>query len=155
DQQEESPVEGASGLRPPTTPPHQRGPHPRHRAAQQERRSPMGAIPVVILSTTDPVLRDLVEFSAVTGLPRTAVLRQDLDPTAGTLRRVISDEYGIAEQDVLPLAHTCLGCAIREDTLPTLARMTAADRWERVLVSLPLTAETAPLSRPLTDRHTA
>ena len=73
-------------------------------------------IPVVILSTVDPVLREAALLSLLTDLPGTAVLRQDLDPENGTLRRVVSDADGIHEDVTRLLDHACLGCAIREDS---------------------------------------
>lgn len=108
-------------------------------------------IPVVILSSMDEILRDTSIFSAVTGAPRTGVLRQDLDPVRGVLHRVISDETGIAEDETIPLEHTCLGCAIREDSLPSLERMVASGRWDRILIALPVAAPTPPLARPLAE----
>lgn len=109
------------------------------------------SLPVVVLSSIDEVLRDTAIFSALTGAPRTGVLRQDLDPERGVLHRVISDETGVAEDELIPLAHTCLGCAIREDSLPSLARMAASGRWDRILVALPVAAPTPPLTRPLAE----
>lgn len=109
------------------------------------------AVPVVILSTVDPVLRDAALFSVLTDLPGTGVLRQDLDPAAGTLRRVISDETGVAEDQTVPLAHTCLGCAIREDSAPSLDSMIASGRWQRIVWALPVAAETSPAARPLAN----
>jgi G3E family GTPase len=108
-------------------------------------------VPVVILASVDPVLRDAALFSVLTDLPGTGVLRQDLDPTAGTLRRVISDETGVAEDQTVPLAHTCLGCAIREDSLPSLESMIASGRWQRIIWALPVAAETTPAARPLAN----
>lgn len=112
-------------------------------------------IPVVILAGIDEVLRDTAIFSALTGAPRTGVLRQDLDPERGLLHRVISDETGVAEDELIPLAHTCLGCAIREDSLPSLQRMAASGRWDRILVALPVAAPTPPLARPLAEAQIA
>lgn len=112
-------------------------------------------IPVVILSSIDEVLRDTVIFSALTGAPRTGVLRQDLDPDRGVLHRVISDETSVAEDELVLLAHTCLGCAIREDSLPSLERMAASGRWDRILVALPVAAQTPPLARPLAEARIA
>lgn len=112
-------------------------------------------IPVVILSSIDEVLRDTAIFSALTGAPRTGVLRQDLDPDRGVLHRVISDENGVAENEHVPLEHTCLGCAIREDSLPSLERMAASGGWDRILVALPVAAPTPPLSRPLANAQIA
>lgn len=109
------------------------------------------AVPVVILSTVDPVLRDAALFSVLTDLPGTGVLRQDLDPHAGTLRRVISDETGVAEDQTVPLAHTCLGCAIREDSLPSQDSMIGSGRWQRILWALPVSADTTPAAGPLAN----
>ncbi len=109
------------------------------------------SVPVVILSTIDPVLRDAAVFSILTDLPDTGVLRQDLDPDAGILRRVISDDTGVAEDQTVPLAHTCLGCAIREDSLPSLDSMIASGRWQRLVWALPVSAETTPAARPLAN----
>lgn len=109
------------------------------------------SIPVVALATVDPVLRESAIFAAVTGAPRTGVLRTDLDPRAGTLHRTVLDFDGTHEDETLPLEHTCWGCAIREDSLPTLERMAASGRWDRILLALPVGAETAPLAAPLGD----
>ncbi len=108
-------------------------------------------LPVVVLASIDPVLRDAALFSVLTDLPGTGILRQDLDPDAGTLRRVISDEGGVVEDVTRPLEHTCLGCAIREDSLPALETMVQAGRWERIVFALPVSAETMPAARPLSD----
>ncbi len=106
-------------------------------------------IPVVILATVDPVLRETALLSLLTDLPGTGVLRQDLDPGTGMLRRVVSDEHGVAEDETRPLEHTCLGCAIREDSLPALESMAASGRWRRIVWALPVSAQTLPAARPL------
>jgi G3E family GTPase len=106
-------------------------------------------LPVVILSTVDPVLRETALLSLLTDLPGTGVLRQDLDPGTGTLRRVVSDQEGAVEDTTRPLEHTCLGCAIREDSLPALESMAASGRWQRIVWALPVSAQTLPAARPL------
>lgn len=119
------------------------------------------SVPVVVLATVDPVLRDLSQFSLVSDLPETGVLRHDLDPAAGTLRRVVSDGGagldgdGVVDDHTMPLAHTCLGCAIREDLLPSLGGMAASGRWQRILVVLPVAAELVPVVSALDDPRTA
>jgi len=112
-------------------------------------------VPLIIMSTADPVLRDAAVFSALTDLPGTGVLSQDLEPQSGTIRRVIIDESGIAQQQTVPLAHSCLGCAIREDSLPALESMVQSGRWQRILWALPVTADTAPAARPLANPEIA
>lgn len=112
-------------------------------------------VPVAILSSVDPVLRETALFAALSDLPDTAVLIQDLDPEAGTLRRVVSDQTGVVDLRTAELEHTCLGCAIREDSLPSLGAMVASGRWRRIIWALPVGAETAPAARPLADQSTA
>jgi G3E family GTPase len=106
-------------------------------------------LPVVIVSTVDPVLRETALLSLLTDLPGTGVLRQDLDPESGSLRRIVSDERGIHEDVTRLLEHTCLGCAIREDSLPALEAMVAAGRWKRIVWALPVSAQSLPAARPL------
>ncbi|GAA2007912.1 GTP-binding protein [Nakamurella flavida] len=112
-------------------------------------------VPVTMLSSIDTVLRDTAVFSVLTDLPGTGVLRQDLDPAAGTLRRVISDVTGIAQDETILLEHTCLGCAVRADLLPALRDMAASGRWERIVVALPVSAESAAASHALCDPRDA
>ena len=106
-------------------------------------------VPVVVVSTVDPVLREMAAVSALTELPGTAVLRIDLHPDEGELRRVVSDSSGTVEDETVLMDHACMGCAVREDALPTLARMVAQRRWDRIVLLSPTTAEATPASRPL------
>lgn len=103
-------------------------------------------IPVSVLSSLDPVLRAVTAFTAVVDHPGTVVVLQDLDPAAGTLRRVTSDVTGIIEDETVALQHVCLGCAIREDSLPYLELIADSGRWEQVLWGLPVSAGAAPLT---------
>lgn len=103
-------------------------------------------IPVSVLSSIDPVLREVAAFTAVVDHPGTVVVLQDLDPGAGTLRRVTSDVTGIIEDETVALQHVCLGCAIREDSLPYLELIAGSGRWEQVLWGLPVSAAAAPLT---------
>ena len=101
----------------------------------------------------DAVLRDSAVFCALTESGRTGVLRQDLSSVDGTIERVVLDAGGIVEKATVPLEHTCLGCAVREDSLPVLEGMVASGRWERIVVAMPVSAALSPLSRPLADRR--
>lgn len=112
-------------------------------------------LPVVVLSTIDPVVRDTATFAALVDGPGTVVLRQDLDPVAGTLRRVVSDVSGVIDDDTVALQHVCLGCAIREETMPLLELIAGSGRWQRIVVALPVSAAAAPLTRALADREVA
>lgn len=106
-------------------------------------------IPVTVLSSIDPVLRGVTAFGAVVDHPGTVVVLQDLDPAAGTLRRVVSDITGVIEDETVALQHVCLGCAIREDSLPQLGLIAGSGRWERILWGLPVSAGAAPLTTAL------
>lgn len=112
-------------------------------------------LPVVVLSTIDPVVRDSATFAAVVDGPGTVVVRQDLDPVASTLRRVVSDVTGTIEDEIVALQHVCLGCAIREETLPLLELIAGSGRWARIVVALPVSAAAPPLTRALADREIA
>ncbi len=108
-------------------------------------------IPVVVLATVDPVLRETAVFSLLTDLPGTGVISQDLDPGAGTLRRVVGDEYGVVEDVTRPAERGCPGCVLREDALPALGAMVDSGRWQRIVLALPVSAATVPAARPLAD----
>lgn len=108
-------------------------------------------IPVVVLATVDPVLRETALLSWLTDLPGTGVLRQDLDADEGTLRRVVGDEHGVLEDLTRPAGRGCPGCVLREDALPAVAAMVESGRWRRIVLALPVSAATAPAARPLTD----
>ena len=90
--------------------------------------------------------REVTAFGAVIDHPGTVVVLQDLDPVAGTQRRVVSDVTGVIEDETVALQHVCLGCAIREDSLPSLELIAGSGRWERILWGLPVSAGAAPLT---------
>lgn len=106
-------------------------------------------LPVTVLSSMDPVLRSTTGFGAVVDRPGTLLVTQDLDPRAGTVRHVAADAGGVVEESVLPLQHTCTGCAVREDALPTLELVAGSGRWQHVVWALPVSASAAPLTTAL------
>lgn len=108
-------------------------------------------IPVVVLATVDPVLRDAAVFSLLTDLPGTGFVRQDLDPRTGSVRRVVGDENGLVDDVTQPAGHGCPGCILRENVLPAMEAMVQAGRWQRIVVALPVSAATSPAARPLAD----
>jgi len=107
--------------------------------------------PLVVLATVDPLLRDAVAFGVVVDHPRTVVLRHDIvdGPEGGGIRRVVADAGGVLEDVLVPLAHACLSCSVREDAVPTLARLARDPRWDQVLLALPVSAESLPVTRAL------
>lgn len=109
------------------------------------------AKPLVVLATVDPLLRDSVAFGTVLDRPRTVVLRHDIvdDEDGGSIRRLIADASGVVEDVVVPLEHACLSCSVREDAIPTLARLAKDGRWDAIMLALPVSAESLPVTRAL------
>lgn len=105
--------------------------------------------PLSVLSTLDPVLRDTAIFGLVIDRPGLVVLRHDI--VDGGIRRVVVDAGGVIEDLLVPLAHACLSCSVREDAVPTLERLAADPRWDAVLLTLPVSAESLPVVRALND----
>lgn len=102
--------------------------------------------PVVILSSMNAVSRATVASALVCDLPNAVVIQHDLaSATGGDLRRVSYDASGVVEDVSVHLDHTCLGCALREDIVPTLIRFAESGRWEHIVLALPSTAELAPV----------
>lgn len=108
-------------------------------------------LPVTLLTGMDPVLRDSVAFTVLADVPDAVVLRHDLSQavTSGVIRRVVSDASGVVEDVAMPLEHSCLGCALREDVLPTLVRLAGTGRWNAALLALPVGGEPLPVLRAM------
>jgi hypothetical protein len=102
-----------------------------------------------VLVAVDPVLRDAAAASLTLTTPGVAVVRHDLRPADGTVRRVVVDADGVVEDEIVPLAHACLSCSVREDAVPTLARLAGDGRWTDLVLALPVTAEPLPVTRAL------
>lgn len=107
--------------------------------------------PLLTLATVDPVVRDSTVLGLVVDDPRTVVLRHDIhdDEDGGSIRRLVLDAGGVVEDERIPLEHACLSCAVREDAVPTLARLARDPRWDSVVLALPVSAESLPVTRAL------
>lgn len=97
--------------------------------------------PVVLLTGVDPDAMATVLVSLAWDLPRAVSVHHSIDPDAQTLTRVVSDAGGVLETEVIQLAHACTSCALREDIVPTIARLAMDGRWDSVLACLPVGAE--------------
>jgi G3E family GTPase len=106
-----------------------------------------GIIPVSVLATSDPVLRDSALFGLLMDGRRVVAVRHDIHEDH--LRRVVLDATGVVEDVLVPLEHACLSCAVREDAVPTIARLARDGRWTDVLLALPVSAEPLPAARAL------
>ncbi|MFI2104419.1 GTP-binding protein [Isoptericola sp. NPDC019693] len=102
-----------------------------------------------VLVAVDPVLRDAAAASLTLDAPDVVVVRHDLVPAAGALRRVVVDASGVLEDETVPLEHACVSCSVREDAVPTLARLAGDGRWHHLVLALPVTAEPLPVAHAL------
>ncbi|GAB2467050.1 GTP-binding protein [Xylanimonas ulmi] len=107
----------------------------------------MPPIPVSVVTTIDPVLRESALAGLVLGSPGAVAVRHDL--LEGALRRVVVDATGVVEDVTVPLEHACLSCCVRQDAVPTLARLAADGPWSDVVLALPVTADPLPVVRAL------
>ena len=98
-------------------------------------------VPLSVLATIDPVLRDTAIFGLVTDTPRSVALRHDIHAEDGTLQRLVVDATGVVEDTLVDLEHACLSCAVREDAIPPLRGLARDGRWDQVLLALPVSAE--------------
>lgn len=80
-------------------------------------------------------------------LPNPVVVSHDIDPDGATLHRTVSDLSGVLERDTIDLEHACVSCAIREDVIPTLARLADLGRWDAIIARFPAGAEALQVCR--------
>ncbi|NED98977.1 CobW family GTP-binding protein [Phytoactinopolyspora halotolerans] len=104
-------------------------------------------LPLTILSTVDPVLRDSTAFTIALDAPGTVVLSYVMKPHG--ILRTISDTSGVLESDEIHLEHVCLNCALREDVIPTLMRLSELERWRAAVLALPVGAEPIAVAEAL------
>lgn len=102
-----------------------------------------------VLAAADPVLRASAVFGVIMDDPHTVALFHDIDVAGGRLHRVVVDATGVIEDEWLDLPHACVSCAVREDAVPTLARLIGDGRWNHAALALPVTAESLPAAQAL------
>ena len=106
-------------------------------------------VPVLPVTAVDRVVRDVTAAGLLCDLPGAVVLQHDLDAD-GVLHRTVHDLGGVRERERLELDHGCLSCALREDVLPALHRLTAGtERPSAIVLALPVSAEALPVERGL------
>lgn len=101
--------------------------------------------PLVVLTGVSPAAMDDVLVSLTWDLPSAVSVRHQIDPVAQVLTRVVSDRTGVLEHEAIQLEHACVTCALREDILPTLARLARTKQWSTIVACLPVGAEAAHL----------
>ncbi|MFF4879613.1 CobW family GTP-binding protein [Micromonospora sp. NPDC000668] len=74
--------------------------------------------------------------------PSLLLVRHDLsDIRDGVIRRVIRSGAGIVSDDQVDLMHGCVSCTLREDVLPTLARLARSHPDRDLVLMLPEVVE--------------
>lgn len=100
--------------------------------AMEDRRVPL----VMVAGLHGGQTAAIAETARAEDPAKTAVVHHDLrEIEHGVLRRSV--RRGEAEQiTVIELAHGCVSCTLREDLLPLLRRLCAAEEVERIVVRL-------------------
>lgn len=93
--------------------------------------------PLVVVTGVDAVAMDTTLMSLAWDLPRAVSVRHRIDPQSQVLTRVVSDVDGVVEREEIQLEHACVGCALREDIMPTLERLARDSRWSAIVSGLP------------------
>ncbi|MGI5215297.1 CobW family GTP-binding protein [Plantactinospora sp. CA-290183] len=74
--------------------------------------------------------------------PSLLLVRHDLSEVRdGAVRRTVRDGAGVLENERITLAHGCVSCTLREDVLPTLARMVRTRPGRDLVLMLPEVVE--------------
>lgn len=115
----------------------------------------MTPTPIIVVTGTCPDSMAATTMTLQWDLPDAVVVRHDIDVVNGRLYRIVSDASGMVEHVILDLEHACVSCAIREDIVPTLRRLTDAQRWGAIIAHLPVGAEALQVCRVAAwDHHT-
>jgi len=78
--------------------------------------------------------------------PGTVVVHHDMSALAeGIVRRRVRTEHGVPSEAVLELAHGCVSCTLREDTLPLLRALIAKPDVRRIVLHLDPGMEPEPV----------
>jgi len=109
-------------------------PTPLPPASNSDRR-----LPVTIVGGVAPRLRAAVVATALQSPESVVVVDHDLSDLRlkNLVRRKVIDISGVIEEETIELEHGCVSCTLREDVLPTIARLADLGRWSALLLMLP------------------
>ena len=102
--------------------------------------------PLIVLTGVDPMAIQATMSSMLWDMPAVVAIRHVIEPVTQQLSRYVSSIDGPIETAHIDLEHACVGCAIREDILPTIARLAREPQWRSIVACLPLSAEADHLS---------
>ena len=98
----------------------------------------MTATPLVLLTGIDADAMAHTMIALQWDAPRAVTVRHTIDVDAQRLTRLVSDIDGVVEHVHVDLDHACVGCALREDVMPTLERLADDGRWGTIIAHLPI-----------------
>ncbi len=112
----------------------------------------MPHVPVLTVTSIDPVLRDSAVAALLCDLPDAVAVRHDITPD-GFLHRAVHDWSGVRDRQVSVLEHGCLSCALRADLLPVLRNLIdGPGRPPQIIVGLPVSSAPHPLIHALQSK---
>ncbi|MER7332706.1 MULTISPECIES: GTP-binding protein [unclassified Micromonospora] len=97
---------------------------------------------LTVLSGFWPAATYAVARALLAADPSLLLVRHDLaDLGTGAVHRVVRDGSGLLEDARISLTHGCVSCALREDALPTLARLARTQPHRGLVLMLPEVVE--------------
>ncbi|MFY1697981.1 MULTISPECIES: CobW family GTP-binding protein [unclassified Solwaraspora] len=97
---------------------------------------------VTVLTGFWPAATMAVARTLLAADPSLLIVRHDLSGVRdGTVHRVVRDGTGIVEDVRVDLVHGCVSCTLREDVLPTLARLATDRPGSDIVLVLPEVVE--------------
>lgn len=99
------------------------------------------SVPVAVVTAVDTVLRDALVASLLLDAEGVHALRYEVDQDSSALRRLVIAADGVREDELVELDHPCVSCAMREDAVPTLARLARLPGVTGILLAPPISAD--------------
>lgn len=97
--------------------------------------------PLIVVTGVDPTAMQATMASLVWALPDVVAIRHVIEPITQQLSRFVSSMHGSEDTADIDLQHACVGCAVREDILPTILRLSQEPEWKTIVACLPVSAE--------------
>ncbi|WP_433531142.1 CobW family GTP-binding protein [Micromonospora sp. CA-263727] len=108
-----------------------------HAAVERDSRPSL-----TVLSGFWPAATYAIARTLLAADPGLLLVRHDLaDVCNGSVHRVVRDRDGVLEDVRIFLAHGCVSCTLREDVLPTLARLVRTRPGRDIVLMLPEVVE--------------
>ena len=97
--------------------------------------------PLIVVTGVDPTAMQATMASLVWALPDVVAIRHVIEPITQQLSRFVSSMHGSEDTADIDLQHACVGCAVREDILPTILRLSQEPEWKTIVAGLPVGGE--------------